>query len=269
MLGKLYKHEWKETAKLLIPLHLILILFTIIGAIILSTDLLQNESFEMLTISCMLLYILSIFTVFIVTIVYLTIRFYKTMYARQGYLTHTLPVSTSSVINTKIVVSSLWMFIAMILTALSVFILLWISVGNTLTANAIQEICAAFPENFGMGFMEFMLTLFVLCIISCIASILMLFASLAIGQMFSQHRILASIVTYIVLYIIQQIFGTILVLIMGIDSLQALETDAASSLDIASFYRGSLWAGIFQSLLFGIIFFVLCHYLTRKKLNLE
>lgn len=270
MLGKLYKHEFKETAKLLIPLNLVLIIFTIIGAIMLSTDILQNENFEILAVTCMMLYIMSIFTVFIVTMVYLTIRFYKTMYSRQGYLTHTLPVSTSSIINTKIVVSSVWMFLAAAITVLSVFILIRVLVGNEWDSAVWQEASVAFPEAFGMGLIEFIIWMAVLCVISCVASILMLFASLAIGQLFSQHRVLASVVAYIVIYIIQQIVGTITVLIVGLGSLDSLVMDVSSSaLDMGAFYRGTFWMGLGQSLLFGIIFYVLCHYLTSKKLNLE
>ncbi|MBO5373620.1 MAG: hypothetical protein J6A75_13020 [Lachnospiraceae bacterium] len=270
MLGKLYKHEFKETAKPLIPLNLVLIVFTIIGAIMLGTDILQNESFEILAVTCMMLYIMSIFTVFIVTMVYLTIRFYKTMYSRQGYLTHTLPVSTGSIINTKIIVSSLWMFVSMIITGMSVFILVKVTAGSELDAAAFQEAVTVFPEIFGMELAEFVIWMIVLCVISCIASVLMLFVSLSIGQLFHQHRVLASIIAYVVIYIIQQIIGTVSVLIMGIGNLDELAMDTASStLNMASFYRGTFWMGLIQSLIFGIIFYVLCHYFTKKKLNLE
>ncbi|MBO5302574.1 MAG: hypothetical protein J6A92_00830 [Lachnospiraceae bacterium] len=270
MLGKLYKHEFKETAKPLIPLNLVLIVFTVIGAIMLNTNLLQNENFEILAVTCMMLYMMSIFTVFIVTMVYLTIRFYKTMYSRQGYLTHTLPVSTSSIINTKIVVSSIWMFVATVITVLSVIILIRVLAGNEWDSAVWQEASVEFPEAFGMQLSEFIIWMVVLCVVSCVASILMLFVSLAIGQLFNQHRVLASIITYIVIYIIQQIVGTISVLIMGIGSLDNITIDAASStFDVGAFYRGIFWMGLIQSLIFGIIFYVLCHYFTRKKLNLE
>ena len=88
MLRKLFKHEFKETAKLLLPLDLVLLAVTVIGCILLGSSILQNESLQMLSFSCMMIYILSIFALFIITAVYLTVRFYKTMYAAQGYLTH-------------------------------------------------------------------------------------------------------------------------------------------------------------------------------------
>lgn len=269
MLGKLFKHEFKETAKLLVPLNLILIALTIIGAILLGTSILQNESLEILAVSSMMVYILSIIALFIITAVYLTIRFYKTMYSSQGYLTHTLPVSTASVINTKILVSAFWIFISFCITILSVFVLIRITAGTEWDPSVFQELNAVIPELFGIGAGEFLVLLIATLILACFSGILMIFASLSIGQLFSLHRIIAAIITYIVFYVIEQIIGTIELMILGIsnaDSLLAAEEDVIA---IGAFYRGTLASGIIQSAIFCILFYIICHYVTRKRLNLE
>lgn len=272
MLGKLFKHEFKETAKLLIPLNLVLVALTAIGAILLGTSVLQNESFELLAISSMLIYILSIFALFIITTVYLTIRYYKTMYSNEGYLTHTLPVSSTAVVNTKVLVAAFWSLIAMCITICSVFVLVRVTAGSDWN-TAMQEIQSVFPEIFGFGFGELMAYTIASCIISCFSSVLMIFASLAIGQLFQQHRIIAAIVTYIIFYVLQQIIGTVTMVILGIGSadtlLEAENAAITGTANLASFYRGTFWSGMIESILFAIAFYVVCHYITKKKLNLE
>ena len=271
MLGKLFKHEFKETAKLLVPLNLALVALTIIGAILLGTSVLQNESFEILAVSSMLIYMLSIFALFIITTVYLAIRYYKTMYSSEGYLTHTLPVSSTAIINTKVVIAAFWSFVALCITICSVFVLIRVTAGSDWNITA-QEISSIIPEIFGFGFGEFISYLIASCILSCLSSVLTIFASLAIGQLFQQHRVIAAVVTYIIFYIIQQIIGSVTMGLMAINNADALmetEVTSANATMMTSFYRGTFCYGIIESVLFVIVFYIICYYITKKKLNLE
>ena len=96
MLKKLFKYEFKSTAKIMLILYAILIVTTAVGSVVLySLDLDQageSKLASILSVSAIVLYILAIFAVLIVMYVYLCVHFYRTMYSAQGYLTHTLPV---------------------------------------------------------------------------------------------------------------------------------------------------------------------------------
>ena len=133
MLGKLFKHEFKDTAKVLLPLNLALIGVTIIGMIVLGLKIFDSENIAMgfLAISMVFFYILAIIALFIITYIYLMIRFYRTMYADEAYLTHTLPVSTFSTFNVKLLVSAFWAFLTMALTAVSVLSLFGTALQST------------------------------------------------------------------------------------------------------------------------------------------
>lgn len=271
MLAKVYKHEFKETAKYLVPLNLVLVIMTVVGAIMLGTDMLQNESFELLAISSLMIYMLSIFAIFIVTAVYLTVRYYKTMYSRQGYLTHTLPVATTSTVNVKIVVASFWMLLSTCITLASVIALVAVAAGKELDAVVWSEVMNVFTEVFGMGIGEFIAFMVASVILSTLLSVLTVTASLAIGQLFNQYRILASIIAYIVLYVIQQIIGTVAMFVMGLDMFDVM-MDAEAVIEastMASFYRGTFWIGIITSVIYCAAFYFISAYITKKHLNLE
>lgn len=271
MLGKLLKHELKETAKPLIPLNLALLAITVIGAFLLSAQLFQNDSAGVLTVSAMLLYMLMIFALFIITGVYLMIRFYRTMYSNRGYLTHTLPVSTTSVLNTKIFVSVFWIAVALVITVISVFVLMRSAVGPMWDFVDFATVKAEFATEMGMSIGEFFLYAVIISILSCCSIVLMVAASIAIGQLFHQYRIVAAIVAYIGFYIIQQIFGVVSMLIFGTKTMGSLfvtEAEVAAN-EMASLYDGIFLISIVQTLVFCIVYYIICHYITNKKLNLE
>ena len=90
MLKKLFKYEFKSTAKIMLILYAILIITTSVGSVVLySLDLDQageSKLASILSVSAIVLYILAIFAVLIVMYVYLCVHFYRTMYSAQGYL---------------------------------------------------------------------------------------------------------------------------------------------------------------------------------------
>ena len=267
MLGKLMKHEWKETAKLLLPLNLILILLTVVGVVMLHTDMFQSDSMVALSITCTLFYTLSILALFIITAVYLLNRYYRTMFSRQGYLTHTLPVSESAIVNTKFLVSGIWILIAMLITVLSIFSLIATAAGDSLYLTS-----GTFKETFGLSGMELLFIGIVSVIVSSFSMVAMFFASISIGQLFHQHRIAGAVIAYIVLYIIQQIIGTVLLTVFGfsnnVAAVGAVDTTISTGISLASFYRSIIWSGIAQSAVFGILFYLLCLHIAKKRLNL-
>ena len=119
MLKKLFKYEFKSTAKIMLILYAILIVTTAVGSVVLySLDLDQageSKLASILSVSAIVLYILAIFAVLIVMYVYLCVHFYRTMYSAQGYLTHTLPVKALAPFHVKLITSFVWMFLSMAL----------------------------------------------------------------------------------------------------------------------------------------------------------
>ncbi len=271
MLGKLFKHEFSEIARLLIPLNLILITVALVGNVALRIDLLQKGPLSLIPASITVVYVLTIFTLFILTAVYLTIRFYKTMYASQGYLTHTLPVSTASVLNVKIITSVFWLAAAFVIAVCSAFLLHLGHSGSSFHIN-LTLLDYEISTVIGLHLWQFFLAAAAMLIVFCFSCVLMVYASLAVGQLFRQYRIPAAIGAYIVFYIIQQIVSLILLMIFGIAQIDAFEQlpNQASAIAYSNGFFQRLYLLILvQAAAFGFIYYILCYTLSKKHLNLE
>ena len=112
MLGKLIKYEWRG---LRFPL---LIMLGVLGVATLLTCLLIftiNPKYDSVPsglsvlslILSIMLYYFGIIGCSVGTMLIIAIRFYKTTYTDQGYLTHTLPVETKTLLAAKTITSVL------------------------------------------------------------------------------------------------------------------------------------------------------------------
>lgn len=278
MLRKLLKHELKDTAKLLIPLNLTLIVITIIGSFILQKDFLQNDSFELLTVAYMILYILSIVAVFITTVIYLIQHYYKTMYSDQGYLTHTLPVSSASIINTKLLVTCCWLVLMGIVALISMVILVGSAIGMDWSTIPLDLLWEELYLTFGMNIGLLMLVLAIDTILSTILSILTIFSSLAIGQLFNTRRILGAVAAFIGFSVITNGITMVLMSVLGLSKAEATLSSSTSTsligadipLNEIQAWSQKLFAFDFATtIIYAIIFYIICLSITKKKLNLE
>lgn len=227
MLGKLFKYEFKSTAKVMLTIYVILIATTILGTISLSTDAMQTDLdtqplvIQLLFFGSIMLYILSVFALFVVTYIYVCIHFYKTMYSEQGYLTHTLPVKPSTIFNVKLITAWVWMIGSMGLFLLSLFALM-----TGATRGELLEVLnfSLMQEVFGMTWGQYFLLMILMIVLSCLSYLLMVFVSISIGQLFNQHKIVWAIVAGIVIYFVEQTVGSIVLLAQEVPSLKTWST---------------------------------------------
>ena len=114
MLGKLFKYEFRHTAKTMFLTYAALGLFTLMASAALyrmNRGLDSDKTFfTVLSTTMLILYIIAIIAIYCVDFIYLIYQYYKTMYSAQGYLTHTLPVSPTAVFSVKILAMFVWMF---------------------------------------------------------------------------------------------------------------------------------------------------------------
>ena len=121
MLGKLMKHECKQSARS------VMLIYASAAAVILFVF------FGMLTkitwigiLGSVVLYIVALVGV-IMTLVSIIKNFYDTLYSNQGYLSFTLPVKGSNLLLSKVLVSVVWIVLSLVLGALC----LWVIAINT------------------------------------------------------------------------------------------------------------------------------------------
>lgn len=113
MFGKLIKHEIRHSARYNLVIYIVALAVSLVMGVSLVT-----ESTALGTVSCFAIYVTGLATV-VVTLVSVIKNFYDTLFARQGYLTLTLPVKGSALLISKVLVSFLWIIIGFFIMALS------------------------------------------------------------------------------------------------------------------------------------------------------
>ncbi len=109
MLTKLLKYEFKETARIIPFLYLITMFFAVVSLVASWLDL----SFIKTTSSAILIFVG--IAVFIITFVFIAIRFYRNLYSNEGYLMFTLPVKPHKLLASKIIVAFCWITASLVL----------------------------------------------------------------------------------------------------------------------------------------------------------
>lgn len=263
MLGKLMKYEWKATWKLLFPMNLLIVIMTFLACITVQVDFFDSDN-GMVVFSAMMIlltYMGSMFVVCIGTAIYLIYRFYTSAYGDQGYLLHTLPVDKHHIIISKVLVSTAWILISMMLMGVSV-LFLFAQEGEFL--KDFIDSFASLVEYWGgakvTGFLVVM-TL-IATIFRIFAKVLKITACISLGQLSSDHKVLMSFGFYFAFYFVQKIV-TVLYFVF-IEMVNSVNENTRISIWDNS-WEGTLISGI----IYSVIFYLLTWYVMDKKLNLE
>lgn len=260
MLSKLIKHEFKATAKLLLPLYLIVLAFTIMDSIVLNLHLFKGP-FEFISGFITGFYVLSLFAAGIVTFVLIIYRFYKNLMTDEGYLMFTLPVKPSNLINSKLIVSAVWSIVSFIVIFASLFI---VFAPSDLTAfwREFYKAINSFNTTFGAKGILIIIETILLFLICAFYSPLVVYASIALGQLLKGHKVIGAFAAYIVLSTIIQILMTISFAFLGFAL--GKHTDNLNSVPFIVLPAFIVFIGILS-----IVFYCITNFMFKKKLNLE
>lgn len=275
MLGKLIKYDWKSFWKVPATINLSLIIITLVGAVSLVSPLWNTDSelIASLMVASIMFYYLAIFAGSIAVQVYVAVRYYKNVYTDEGYLTHTLPVKPRDIILSKLLIGFIWTLLTGLVILFSIFFLLWAAFSSFSDYNLMEEFLYAFREvgyaferELGMNLPFLLFSLLIFMLISTVFSILMIFSSIALGQLFTKHKVMGAVMWYIIEYVILQ-FGTMLfanVPILLVGTTVSLTPGAVSNF-LYTFLYGSI---TFIAVLSAIMFFI-SELIMRKNLNLD
>lgn len=261
MLGKLIKHELKATSRLLIPLYLVLLCISIINRILYQSGI-NDGILGFFTGFLMITQIVLIIAIFVTTVLFMIIRFYKNLLSDEGYLMFTLPVNTHQLIISKLLVTIFWLIVSIIVVLTSLYIVFATSGSMSFIISEFQKAIIELNTQFGVNGRLIFSGMILLILISIVSYILLFYTSIAIGQLFSKHKIIASFVAYAVLYnAIQLLMVAVLVLLS-----YALSGNPNFTTLIPQIIFP---VGIVISLLICVVFYVTTNFIFRKKLNID
>ena len=139
MLKQLLKYEFKATKSLYFGLYLALALLSVVLGVSFRQEnaWADNTNFGRLEVILMVLYLSVIFAIAVLCFVSTVQRFYKNLLGREGYLMHTLPVTETQLILSKLITSMVWVLCSGLVGIVCITVMVAVGVFD--------------PETFGMA----------------------------------------------------------------------------------------------------------------------
>ena len=189
MLGKLLKYDFRSIGRILLLLYAAIL----VAAILLGISS-RNQNVSM-TIA--LIYMVLLIAAMVLTVVLVIQRFYHNLLGREGYLMFTIPVSTGTHIFAKVLTALIWGLIGVAVAFLSGFLIMvfdpsiggFQGVGEMM--NAMFQIRLD-PEN-----QRDLVYGIVIAVLTVTEVITRIYAAIAVGHLWNNHRILGALLAYL------------------------------------------------------------------------
>ena len=208
MLGKLLKHEFRATGRIMLPMMGALLALALMANLSirgLSGSLSDIPALRILFILILVFFGMGIVAIGVMALVVMVSRFYRNLLKSEGYLMFTLPVSVHELIWSKLIVSLVWFF------ATALFVLLIISLtGLNLSGTNLEMIISELPswkevmqklDELGIrsSLSRLMVWSTVVMLLGAVVSCLHFYGAMALGHMFSKNKVLLSVVFFILI----------------------------------------------------------------------
>ena len=280
MLGKLIKHEFRATGRLMAPLFGALVLLALV---VRANDLVFQhvESYSaflnILDTLLIIAYVLALFGVMVFSTVLMIKRFHQNFLTDEGYLMFTLPTSVHSLLWSKLITAALFFIFTFLAEALSVAIVVWRGGLAREMFTGFADLFRAMDSYYMANGLAFALEMLALLFVSLLVTCLLFYAPMSIGYSFANHKGLLSVVFYFVIQAVLQIFGVaVLAGAVNDTAFHRLLTDAMDNLGridtpvtAMQAAHGTMLLALFTELFLGAILYFLTYFMLRKHRNLQ
>lgn len=266
MVRKLIKYDFQSYLRLLLPAQLVLIGIAALNRIVQLFEDTGSSIYNITFASSAALYGIGIVALWLLTIIVALVRFYQGMYSREGYLSHTLPVTPSQHILSKLFTYVIFSLGALLAIFVSLCVITLGEVNIELFKAFLylmREFFRYFQVNGALYIIEFLL----LSVASVMAEMLMLYMCISIGQL-AKKKILLSVGVFFGLYVIGQIISTILIIIGTLNAEALSELYQTIEKHPVPFLHILLCGWLVVQAALGLIFFFISKHIMEKKLNL-
>lgn len=285
MLRKLIKYEWKGVYKMGLILLGVIAFATFLGFLAsrspLWADVVIYDDFAeglatLMSFFAIMLYLMLLVGVVYAIMIYIGVRFYKTTYTDEGYLLHTLPVTKHQILVSKLLVSSLWLFIIYAAVFAS-GVLFTFFIMEAVNPGSVGEMMAYLPDVLGelgrairnmsgsdrIELIHFLISMILGMLVGIPSTILTIFCAISLGQLFSKHRVLMAILCYVGILITIAIF-TAVVRSISYTGMFLYTLD-----QVLGYFFTLIDSTVVLNLFMGVGFYLLSYFITSRKLNME
>lgn len=258
MLKKLIKYDLKWLLKNILIFHSIGLFFGIIGRV---TELLPDSTFfEFISAFCKGASLSLIISGFVNCVIRSWVRLILNMYKDESYLTHTLPISKTTHMLSKILSS----IIIIVMSIVILFIDLVIMYYSKETLEFLKLTLNIVSNNLGLSIAGFIILIMLVIIVEIIFMVLLGYLGIVYGYSYNQKKLLKSFIYGFGSYLAVSAV-TIGMLLLGSlfnDSLKGIILGGTTYVDFNAL------KGIFVFTFFiYVVYNVIISYLMIKKIN--
>lgn len=289
MLKQLLKYEFKATKSLYFGLYLALALLSVVLGVSFRQEnaRVDNTNFGRLEVILMVLYLSVIFAIAVLCFVSTVQRFYKNLLGREGYLMHTLPVTETQLILSKLITSMVWVLCSGLVGIVCITGMVSIGVIDQETFgmvdwNSWKQLWQMLYEEIGPEFWVAMAWTILINLARLASLILCVYAACMIAHQFPKHVMVAGILAFIGLNIVEtqldKLLGTndvsmivdITYRVVGVNVTGVTYGMTPMQTMTTAFGAGSGYLFCFVvTSAFAAAYFFLTRWLMKNKLNLE
>ena len=243
MFWNLVRYEFKNVNKWFLALYAAVLSLSVIIGIqgsSLSSTYYQDKGVVMLVFLSLVFGGLVI-TLSISTLILIIQRFKGSVYDRRGYLTLTLPVSEHQILSAKLLGAFVWSLASTVVFLFSLYIIISMIQPDAFLSSFAEYMLKNYTDNFWLALISY--------IFNTLASILCIYLSISIGQLFNEYRTALAAVAYIAIQIV-----------LGFITL---------NLRIDFDYNWVLSFEIFKDLILSVGFYLGTYYILKNKVNLQ
>lgn len=221
MLGKLIKHEFRATARILPPIYGALVILSALANLsIRFFNVTDNTLLHILFAIIIILFFMGMIAACVMTAVVMISRFYRNLLGPQGYLMHTLPVSVHAQVWAKLIVSVVWFLATLLVVFLVIGLTGVIQSGTDLgalfsalpTAAEFRQLLAEAGISTG-SLTVTGLEVLAGAILALLMTCLHFYAAMALGHIAAKNKVLLSIVIFFVISVVFNMLNTSLGLV--------------------------------------------------------
>lgn len=277
MLGKLMKHEFRATARIMLPVMGAMVALALLANLSirgLAGNLSDVPMLRILFVLIIIFFGVAVVATAVMSLVIMVSRFYRNLLKDEGYLMFTLPVSVHELIWSKLIVSLVW-FLG---TGLLIFLVMTLMALNLSHTN-LQMILEQFPSwSEILGWLDeagvrgqvitFLVQIVLGTLIGIFAVCLHFYGAMALGHMFSKDKVLLSIVFFVgisfAFNLMEMGYG---IVGFGLSDLENMDMSGAR--EGLSFVSTVIWHGIALSAVQAAVMYLATFLGLKKGLNLE
>ena len=196
MFWNLVRYEFKNVNKWFLALYAAVLSLSVIIGIqgsSLSSTYYQDKGVVMLVFLSLVFGGLVI-TLSISTLILIIQRFKGSVYDRRGYLTLTLPVSEHQILSAKLLGAFVWSLASTVVFLFSLYIIIVMVYPGAYLSTFAEYILKNYQDNFWLALISY--------IFNTLASILCIYLSISIGQLFNEYRTALAVVAYIAIQVV-------------------------------------------------------------------